>query len=274
MSIETQSVLEYGLSKTAAVLNLGFSDYFVPIQLNLSSFSDMMRIGTVDLSLSRVAFRNEKAVGAALIGRRGWSSRLAAMSIIPEARGQKVGLSLVEQLIEEAKTRGDRRMELEVIVQNEPAVKLYQKVGFQTIRRLFGYKIEAPNGAPAELIEMDLRELAKLVNIYGATRLPWQLSGEDLAAKGPPYRAYKLGSAYVAITNPDADVVIIYSILTLPTDRGQGLASELLRGLFATYPGKTWSIPAIYPEEFGPFFETLGFEKQTLSQYQMELICS
>jgi ribosomal protein S18 acetylase RimI-like enzyme len=271
MPIETQSVLEYGLSKTAAVLNLGFSDYFVPIQLNLSSFSDLMRIGTIDLALSKVALRNDKAVGAALIARRGWSSRLAAMSIIPEARGQKVGLSLVNHLVEEAKDRGDQRMELEVITQNEPAVKLYQKVGFQTIRRLFGYKIEAPRGETAELEEIDLRELSKLVNIYGVNRLPWQLSGEDLAAKGPPYRAYKLGAAFVAITNPDAEGVVIYSILTLPRARGQNQASDLLRALFAAYPGKTWSIPAIYPEEFDPFFEKLGFEKQTLSQFQMEL---
>jgi GNAT superfamily N-acetyltransferase len=272
MNFKLQSVLDYGLTKTASVLNLGFSDYFVPVQLDLFHFSDMVRVSTIDIGLSRVVFNDEKAVGVALIARRGWSSRLAAMSIIPDARRQKVGWWLMEQLIEEAKTRGDRRIDLEVIEQNEPAVKLYQKVGFRSIRRLLGYKTHQPEGEANQLVEIDLRELANLINLHGLQNLPWQLSGESLALKGPPNKAFQLGPSYAAITNPEADSIVVSSILTLPNERGKGYGAKLLRALFVKFPRKTWSIPAIYPEEIGGFFEALGFEIQELSQFQMELL--
>ncbi len=271
MTLELQSVLDYGLHKSAGVLNLGFSDYLVPIQLDLPHFHDLLRTSHIDVSLSKVVLKDGKALGVALIARRGWSSRLAGMPIIPEARGQKVGAWLMEQLIVEAKSRGDRRMELEVIQQNEPAVKLYQKVGFQTIRRLVGYKLESPSGKPDGLTEIDVRQLANLVNLHGLPNLPWQLSGENLAPTGPPQRAYRLGVAYAMISNPDADRIALRSVLTMPDSRGKGRATRLLRALFAQFPDKSWVVPAIFPEEMSGFFEKLGFELQKLSQFQMEL---
>jgi hypothetical protein len=39
----------------------------------------------------------------------------------------------------------------------------------------------------------------------------------------------------------------------------------------AHYAGKTWHVPAIWPEEFGPLFERAGFQREELSQWQMKL---
>jgi hypothetical protein len=39
----------------------------------------------------------------------------------------------------------------------------------------------------------------------------------------------------------------------------------------AHHAGKTWHVPAIFPEEFGNVFERAGFEKENLSQWQMKL---
>ncbi len=124
MKLELQTVLDYGLQNSAEVLNLEFSDYIVPIQMDSIHFHELLRTSHIDVSLSHVVLRDRNALGVALISRRGWCSRLAGMSIIPEARGQKIGTWLMEQLISESISRGDRRMELEVIGQNMPAVKL------------------------------------------------------------------------------------------------------------------------------------------------------
>jgi len=272
MNLELQSVLDFGLSQTSGILNLGFSDYLVPIQFDLPSFHTMLRTSHIDVALSKVVFQNGKAVGVALISRRGWSSRLAGMSLIPSARGQKIGYWLMEQLITEAKSRGDRRMELEVIEQNEPAVRLYEKVGFSKIRRLLGYIQEAPEGEKDEIIEIDIQQMADLVNYCGLTNLPWQVSGESIALMGPPNRAFQLGAASAVITDPDADTIAIRSLLTLPASRKEGCASQLLQALFFTFPNKAWSVPAIFPEEMGVFFEAQGFILQELSQFQMEMI--
>jgi hypothetical protein len=40
----------------------------------------------------------------------------------------------------------------------------------------------------------------------------------------------------------------------------------------ATYPGKVWKVPSIYPEETAmPLFAPLGFQREALSQFQMVL---
>jgi ribosomal protein S18 acetylase RimI-like enzyme len=272
MKLELHSVLEHGIARSLEVLNLGFSDYLVPIRLDLVQFHEMLRSNNIDVNLSQVVFKDATPVGVALIARRGWSCRLAGMCIIPQARGQKVGLWMMEQLIEHAITREDKRMELEVIAQNEPAVKLYQKVGFTKIRELLGFKMKSPKGETGDLQEIDIRYLASLVSNFGLPKLPWQVSGESLATIGPPHRAYRLNSAFVAISNPEADQVLLHSILTMPDSRGQGQASFLMRVLSAQFPQKTWVVRAIFPGEMKNFFESLGFERQELSQFQMELI--
>jgi GNAT superfamily N-acetyltransferase len=222
--------------------------------------------------LSKVVLRDGKALGVGLIARLGWSSRLAGMSIVPEARGQKIGTLLMGELINDAKSRGDKRMELEVIQQNLPAYNLYQKFGFQMIRKLFGFTLESPNGKPEDISEIDFRRLANRINLHGLPSLPWQLSGEALSPKGPPARAYQLQNAYIAISDPDADRIVLHSVLTKEESRRKGQATQLLSALFAKFPHRSWVVPAIFPEETRVFFEKLGFKIQELSQFQMELV--
>ncbi len=47
------------------------------------------------------------------------------MAIAPGARGQGIGLWCMDRLVDEARARGERSMVLEVIEQNDPAVRLY-----------------------------------------------------------------------------------------------------------------------------------------------------
>lgn len=271
MNLALKTVLDFGLPQTADVLNLGFSDYFVSIQLDLSQFHTMLRSNQIDVCLSKVVLQDGKPVGVGLISRRGWTSRLAAMAIIPEARGKKIGEWLMAQLIEEAKARRDRFMELEVIQENEPAFRLYQKMGFKSVRKLASYSQENPTGTDADLEEIDIRSLANLVNSNSYPNLPWQISGENLAVSAPPARAYRLESAFAAITDPEADRITFLSILTMPHARNRGQAAQLIKALFARFPEKTWAIPGYYPEEMDGFLLKLGFELETLGQYQMIL---
>ena len=271
MKFECRSVLDYGILESLELMNQGFSDYIVPIQLKLPSFYEMLRTSNIDLNLSQVAVDHGSAVGISLIARRGWSSRLATMAIIPEARGKKFGKSLLAYIVDQAKKRGDQRFELEVIEQNYPAVQLYKSFGFLTIRRLVSYRVKNPIGQMAEIKEVDIREVATLVNHYGLPNLPWQLSSETIAALGPPNRAFSLNSAYVVISAPENDTITLRSLITLPGFRKMGLATKLVKALFAQYPEKTWMIPAIFPEEMDYTFAALGFERQEISQFQMEI---
>jgi hypothetical protein len=46
---------------------------------------------------------------------------------------------------------------------------------------------------------------------------------------------------------------------------------ELLKHVMAKHTGRIWHVPAIWPEELGVIFERAGFQRETLSQWQMML---
>ena len=263
----------YPLPDLVQYLNQGFEDYFIPIQFNHVTFLNMLRKDGIDLTASRILLVDHHPCGIALIARRGWTSRLAAMGISSERRGKGAGSWFMAKLTAEACERGDREMLLEVIEQNEPAVKLYRRCGFESVRRLLGFvRKDSKESDPGDLQEIDLREMGRLVSQYGLPDLPWQLSGESIAQMNPQARAFRNGQAYVAVSNPEAEHVVIWSLLVEPQARGRGLGTRLLKSMLAlgaTNP--TWHAPAVFPEEFQKVFRRAGFEQEKLSQWQMSL---
>ena len=272
MDFNTHFATDYGLPELVEILNRGFENYFIPIQFNMSQFSTMLRKDSIDLDSSRILLIDGEPAGIALIARRGWTSRLVAMGISKPMRGKGAGLWFMKNLIEESRQRNDREMVLEVIEQNESAVKLYQKTGFQIVRRLIGFIHTSPAGeSSSDVEELDLREAGRLITLFGFSDLPWQLSGETIAHMNPPARAYRKDQAYAVISNPDAEHVVIYSLLVHPDARGDGLGLDMLKSLIAKHTGKTWHVPALLPEELGKLYEEAGFKKENLSQWQMKL---
>ncbi len=272
MDFDAVPASNYPLPNLVKFLNQGFENYLVPIQFDLAMFLNMLRKDGIDLTVSRVLITEDQSCGIALIARRGWTSRLAAMGIAKERRGKGAGSWFMEQLIDEACQRGEREMSLEVIEQNEPAVKLYQRSGFQSVRRLIGLiRKDAAEQEQEPLQEIDLRKMGRLILQHGLSDLPWQLSGESIVQMNPPARAFRKGPAYIAISNPEAEHVVIWSLLVEEEARGHGLGTQMLRNIIANYRGKSWHVPAIFPAEFENVFVAAGFEKENLSQWQMRL---
>ncbi len=271
-SFSLKPMLSFSISKTADLLTRGFEGYLVPIQINDFALQTMIRRDGVDLAESRVLLKDDEPVGVALIARRGWACRLAAMGVVTDARNSGAGSWMMEKLIAEARARGDREMFLEVIEQNAPAVHLYQKFRFETVRRLLGYKIENPQVTSDDsLEEIDIREMGRLISVYGLRDLPWQISAETIALHTPPSRTYKLGDAYLMLTNPEAAQVVIWSVLVKADARRAGQGQRVMRAAFSRFPNKTWHVPALCPEQVGRLFEKMGMIRDELSQFQMAL---
>lgn len=273
MDLDLKPASDYPLPDLTQLLNRSFEKYLVPITFNLKQFLMMfIHRDSVDLAASRVLIYDDQPVGIALIARRGWTSRLAAMGIVQSMRGKRAGSWFMERLIEEARERGDHELVLEVIEQNEYAVRLYQNCGFQTVRRLIGFQCAQPNETSTLLLEeIDLLSAGHFISQYGLQDLPWQLAGETIAHLTPPACAYRSGDAYVVISNPAVEHVVIWSVVVKPEARRQHLGAEMIKAVMAKYPHKTWHVSAILPEELGHVYERLGFQKETLSQWQMKL---
>lgn len=272
MKTELRPLLDHGLGESVDLMNLGFSDYFVHIDLTLPMFLNMARVESIDLGSSRVIYLDDQAVGVALIARRGWTSRLATMCLAPASRGRGAGRATMEILLAEASARGDHAMVLEVIEGNAPAVRLYESCGFKTERHLIGF--EGPfseTNTPPQLHEVDIREVASLVTVHGLDNLPWQISGESLAQASAPSKAYRLEDAYIVISNPSAEQIAIRSVIVRPEARRHGMATHLIKAVLTKHPNKKWLVSALCPEEIGSLFEKVGFARGALSQLQMRV---
>ncbi len=272
MDFDIKTASDYPNPDLVEILNRGFEGYFVPIAFDVTAFLNMLRKDGIDLGISRVLLADGGPTGIALLARRGWTSRLAAMGIAPEFRGRSAGSWFMERLINEACERGEHEMVLEVIEQNEPAVHLYEKCGFQIVRKLISFiRKDAVEDEPHKLYEIDLREAGRLISQYGLSDLPWQLSGETIAQLNPPARAYRDGQVCLVISNPDPKDIVIWSLLVEPSAPEKGLTLDLLKSVIAEYPGRTWHVPALLPEELGNVYERAGFVREELSQWQMKL---
>lgn len=261
-------MVEAGLDRSADVLTRGFADYYVAIPFSSAALLQLARTDSVDFAASRIVLRDGTPAGAALIARRGWTSRLAGMSLLPDARRQGIGRALVMHLLAEAKARGERAMVLEVIEQNEPAVRLYENCGFRKVRRLVGYAAE-PAPEPAEapsLEEIDLRAMAAFIV---RDDLPWQVSAENVANLTPPSRAFRLSGAVVAITPTASGDIAVRAVAESKSAPDTRAAAELLSALRRKFPGRRCEIKAVWPEELGEIFSAAGFTRTALTQWQM-----
>ena len=76
---------------------------------------------------------------------RGWAS-VFGMATMPEARGRGVAREVLAALAGWAETRDAERMYLQVAVDNMPALRLYERLGFVELTR---YHYCEAGGGPA-----------------------------------------------------------------------------------------------------------------------------
>lgn len=252
----------------------GFENYLVPLHFTPQAYERRFRAENLDPWASQVYLLDGAPVGVMLIARRGWTSRVAAMGLAPEVRGQGLGRRFLQEAIEEAAARGDRAMLLEVIEQNAPAVALYTKLGFEPLRRLFGYKGQpgpGEDGSADVLTGMDPLELGRLAARQGEPDLPWVLQPETLAAATAPARALHLKDrAYALVADPGAEKLALTALVVPRPHRRQGWGSRMVHALAAAFPGRPWSVSPVLPEGLAAgFFAKLGWETWDINQIEM-----
>lgn len=268
MEYRTRPLKTLSMRDAADLFNRSFEAYFVPVHFTEDSFRAFVQRDTIDFKASQILLADHKQIGVALIARRGSASRMGGFGIISEFRGQGAGSWFVNWLLEDARQRGETRMYLEVITQNEAAVRLYEKHGFAKIRRLLGFKAERPTGsADANLRSYDQALILEMVRAHALPDLPWQLDADTLQSVAS--FGHRLGDAFALTSNPGAEHISFRSLIVPTQARGQHQATRLLSALFAKYPDKVWQVPAIFPEEIGNTFERAGMQPDILTQWQM-----
>lgn len=141
----------------ASIYNRARVDYIVPMPMNGRRMEEYVRYHDVALNGSYVAFNDKhQETGIGMLGVRGDRSWITRLGVIPERRGHRLGQFLTETLIEESIRRSIRRVQLEVIIGNEPAYRLFRKLGFEPVRELLVIR-RPPGPPPPELAQPDVQ---------------------------------------------------------------------------------------------------------------------
>lgn len=123
-----------------ALFNRGFEGYMVPMNLTLDQF--IGRFGNYGLSsnLSIVAFVGDEPIGFVLQGIREEAGQIISWNggtgIVPEYRGKQVGEKLVRKAEKLLRENNVTIATLEALTENSPAIRLYEKCGYQVIDKL------------------------------------------------------------------------------------------------------------------------------------------
>jgi ribosomal protein S18 acetylase RimI-like enzyme len=272
-AVELVPAGERTLVELAALFTRSFEGYLVPIAMTPEALAAMLRFDGSDLQLSRVVRVEGEDAGIVLLGRRGNTVRVAAMGMLPEARGKRLGGAALEQLLPELREAQVQTLLLEVIGENERAVRLYERLGFTVQRRLIGFaRAEAPAADAGEVVEIDPFDAVAFLAAHGEARLSWQLQPASLWALGWPTRGFSLGEHAVALATQTPGGVALRGICVRASERRQGIGRALVAGVAAALEPGGWNVPPIVPEGLADgFLGALGFEPWRIWQHEMTL---
>jgi ribosomal protein S18 acetylase RimI-like enzyme len=265
--------IEFTPAQLADAMNVCFEGYIMTFTLDAATFERRFRPEGLDTISSVIMKSGDDFAAICLIARQGWTSRVAAMAIAPNFRRMGVGQRLMQKVISEARERGDKRMVLEVIEQNPPAIALYESVGMSKIHRLAGYRREPSEGLAADLVRVDPSVVIRAQVMECPADLPWDFKAETLTLKMGILKGFSLGDeAFALISDPPGQRVIIWSLFTRKGSRRSGFGRRMVEALAALYPDAALVTSVALPDDYCPeFLSALGFAEVSISQFEMAI---
>ncbi len=275
-------------SVNRAQIHRAFLEAFADYAMDASGTTEerlllRMKKNAVDYDISPGLYDDDRLVGFTLIGVDTWGGSLSAYDagtgIVPDFRKQGWARRMFDHALPTLRTRGVERFVLEVLQQNEPAIKAYRKSGFEIARELRCYA-----GQVAELRELnrassiDLRPIDRTELARLEQTADWVPSFENrFSAIGAIADHVQLTGAFV-----DGDCVgaIAYSpalrwLLTLVVSaehRRRGVGTALIRHLAGTFDDSVERLTALNVDGgdagMQSFFEAIGFT-HLIDQYEM-----
>lgn len=154
------------LAELAELFTAGYEAYFTPIAVDEPTLRFMVNAWDIDLAKSRAV----PEVGICNLGVRGETGWIGGLGVVPSQRRRGVGRALMEAVLEVAPPI----VTLEVIEQNEPAIRLYEELGFERTRILEVWTVDPVEEAAARRVDP---------SPLGQDNLPWQRADESLPAE-------------------------------------------------------------------------------------------
>jgi len=204
-----------------ALFNLGFSGYLVPMYMSEDRLREHIAVNDIELDRSIVAVDTEP-VGFALLARRGSAAWIGGMGIAPSHRRTGLGARVLRATLDAARAAGVGDVWLEVLEGNQPAIALYEMLGFERVRHLSIWSLGPEPRAVVEHRTLDVDAAQAWIAAHRAGREPWQRADPSLVRmreRGEPITAVAVPGAdsiaAAAICKPDAGTVRILQLAGL-----------------------------------------------------------
>ncbi len=174
---------EYTIQDLTDIYNRTRVDYLIPMPMNAARLEEYIHTYDVDLEHSLVATQDGETLGVAMLGVRAERAWVTRLGVIPDTRRRGTGQALTAGLLDQASSLGIGFTMLEVIKNNEPAHRLFLKLGFYEVGELLVLR-RSPTMPPPDPIVAEARRLerAEALDLVGRDRgtQPWTNQSETL----------------------------------------------------------------------------------------------
>jgi ribosomal protein S18 acetylase RimI-like enzyme len=228
-AVEIRPASERSNAELAAVFTAGYADYAFPIHLDEAGFSAMAAMSDFDLGRSRIAVADATPVGVCVLGVRGHEGWVGGLGVVPSARRQGLGRRLMDTVIDEARTAGLRRVSLEVLELNTPAIALYEQLGFESTRMLEVWSLSADAGS-SSAEPASAGAAAEWIRHNRPSPEPWQRADEsleNLRRAGTDLEAVVVPGRGAALFRVDGDVASVLQLAATDVEAAADLLAAV-----------------------------------------------
>lgn len=207
--------------------NDGFSDYVIDIRATDTYLSERWKLGGVDFSLSGGAWIGDKLVGIVIIMVAEVNGTLTAFNgatcVRPEARGQAATKRIFDFLIPKFKEKGILKAQLEVLEENNRAIAVYKKIGFDINRKLLCFKEKKNLQANLNIVpDLEIQECSAInpaeLSSWKTNKSGWEQSNVTITNFPEKHRffAIKLKSKIIGLVIACPGSNLVSQILISP----------------------------------------------------------
>ncbi|MGJ3239121.1 MAG: GNAT family N-acetyltransferase [Anaerolineae bacterium] len=257
---------QYSYDELADIYNRAREDYIVPMPMNARRMEEYITAYDVDLDASFVARDTEDGAenGVCMLGVRGDRTWITRLGVIPVRRRRRSGLFLMQSEIDISRQMGKSLVQLEVIKGNEPAHRLFLKLGFEVTRELLVVR-RAPGALDPSLVpEMSITPIEDEVvfDVLAERDAGAAWTEETVSLRN----AGKMTGLHVTLPDGETGWVVFQksafqlSHFVLAPDISEAMMRALIASVHHTHPmqdTKIENIPLLHPT--WPIFQQFGY---------------
>ena len=276
--IRYSSLENTAVNELFSVFAEAFSDYMIPVNMSLERFTRNMRRNEYDGRVSAGAFSDGKLVGFIMSGRRVHDGILSAYDmgtgVIPEYRSRGIAGNMIEHLKCLLDQEGVSRYVLEVIRDNERALNLYRRKGFEIRREFTCFQIDKSRLKGVSSFHVEHVPSLDFDHVKGFQDASpsWQNSAESILSDNDRYvfSVISAGGRVCAYAVSDPATGDIAQFAVSHECRGRGMGKSLLTDIRDNTAASTLRVVNVGDEATRSFLTHLDFVPFA-EQYEMEL---